>query len=59
MQLVKCVPIALYSKVKLMLLPVVAHCLLESKWLVKLGALLGPRKLKYHFFLEPGTLVLG
>jgi hypothetical protein len=38
---------------------VAALCLLVSKWLLKAIAVLGPRKLKYHFFLGPGTLVLG
>jgi len=46
----------LSTKAKQILPQVVARCLQVSKLLVRAGALLGLRRLKYHFFLEPDTL---
>jgi hypothetical protein len=43
--------IALSTKVKQILLQVVALCLLASKWLVKAIAALGPRKPSKKFLL--------
>jgi hypothetical protein len=45
MLLVKSAITALFTKAKLVLLPVVAHCLLVSKLLVQAGALLTLRRL--------------